>query len=191
MKEAYLIRIGEEFMIYSIGLDFDEKTEQKIKKDMIKLCEKGISTYALEYKVPPHITLSIFEYENQDISVLKKVVDSFKTILKPYKVNFSSIGTFYPPVLFYAPVVTKQLMDINEKLYYELKDAVTEFNQYYIPDNWVPHVALGYKMTQNNLLVAFEYVQEIFSAFEGRYTKLVLGECNPYKEIYVVDLEGK
>lgn len=176
-------------MTYSIGLNFDEKTEEKIKKDMVKLCEKGINTYALDYKVPPHITLCIFEYELENIDVLKKIVHSFGASLKTDGVKFSSIGAFNPPVLFYAPVVTKQLIDINEKLHDQLKQVVTEFNQYYMPNNWVPHVALGYKMTQKDLLTAFKYVQQEFIAFAGQYTKLVLGECNPYKEIYVVDLD--
>ena len=81
-------------MTYSIGLNFDEETEQKIKKDMVKLCNKGINTYALDYKVPPHITLSIFEYELENIDALKKIVDSFGTIVKTDKVRFSSIGAF-------------------------------------------------------------------------------------------------
>lgn len=178
-------------MAYSIGLNFDKETEQKIKKDMVKLCEKGINKYALDHKVPPHITLSIFEYELENIDVLKKVVNSFGTSLKTGRISFSSIGAFNPPILFYAPVVTKQLIGINEKVHDELKDVVMEFNQYYIPNNWVPHVALGYKMTHSDLLIVFEYILEVVSAFVGQYTKLVLGKCNPYKEIYVVDLEGK
>ena len=178
-------------MIYSIGLDFDEKTEKKIKNDMIKLYEKGVNTYALDNKVPPHITLSIFEYEHQNINVLNKIVDSTATIFKPDSITFSSIGAFNPPVIFYAPVVTKDMLEINERIYSQLKDVVKSFNQYYIPNNWVPHVALGYKMTESDLLVAFAYIHEIFSAFEGQYTKLVLSECNPYKGIYVRNLESK
>jgi 2'-5' RNA ligase len=176
-------------MTYSISLGFDEITGDKIKQDIIGLCKKDISSCVLDYNIPPHITLSIFEYEPGIMDVLKKVVDSSGTFIKSDKIHFSSIGIFHPPVLYYAPVVTKQLIDINEKVYNLLKDINAKFTPYYVPDNWVPHVSLGYNMTNKDLLVAFEYINDTFNAFDGQYTKLILSKYDPYSEIYVVELE--
>lgn len=177
-------------MTYSISMGFDEITGEKIKQDMIELCKKNINPCILDYKVPPHITLSIFEYGPGSIDTLKKVVDSCGIFIKSGKIHFSSIGIFHPPVLYYAPVVTNQLKSINEKVYNLLKKINAVFNPYYVPDNWVPHVSLGYNMTHKDLLVAFEYIDGVFNAFDGQYTKLILSKYDPYSEIYVLDLKS-
>ncbi len=177
-------------MTYSISLGFDEITGEKITQDIIELCKKDISSCVLDYNIPPHITLSIFEYEPGIIDDLKKVVASSSTFIKSGKVHFSSIGVFHPPVLYYAPVVTNRLIEINEKVYNLLKYINADFNPYYVPNNWVPHVSLGYNMTNKDLLVAFEYINSVFNAFDGHYNKLILSKCDPYNEIFVVDLES-
>ncbi len=177
-------------MTYSISLGFDEITGEKIKQDIFELCKKDISSCILDYNIPPHITLSIFEYEPGIIDVLKKVVDSSGIFIKSGKIHFSSIGVFHPPVLYYAPVVTNKLIGINERVYSLLKGINAKLNPYYVPNNWVPHVSLGYNMTNKDLLVAFEYINGVFNPFDGQYTRLILSKYDPYSEIYVADLEN-
>ena len=139
---------------YIKGLKTVDSNGRGRRKTFVNLRDQELR-WLLDYNIPPHITLSIFEYEPGIIDFLKKVVDSSGFFIKSGKVHFSSIGVFHPPVLYYAPIVIDKLIVINEKVFSLLKDINAKFNPYYVPNNWVPHVSLGYNMTNKDLLVAF------------------------------------
>jgi len=173
-------------MTYAVVLYFDVKTELYIQNLMNHLCDKGMNTYMLDNKIPPHVTISLFDKYNTDglVNIIKKFADS----LKSFELCFASIGVFYPPVIFLAPVIIQQLLEANSTIINSLKEVATDFNDYYMPGTWVPHAALGVKLSENELQEAFKIVQKEFKTFSGIITKVALAECNPYKELCCYDL---
>ena len=60
---------------------------------------------------------------------------------------------------------------------------------YYLPNQWVPHTALSVKLNPAGMKMAFDIAMQHFSFLRGRSTRLILAECNPFKEVWVWDLE--
>lgn len=173
-------------MTYAAVLYFDDKTERYVQNLINHLCDKGMNTYMLDNKIPPHVTISLFDKYNTD--GLENIIMRFSETLNSFEICFASIGAFYPPVIFLAPVITQQLLDVNIRIINSLKEVATDFNDYYKPGTWVPHAAMGVKLDENELYEAFKIVQKEFKTFSGTVSKVALAECNPYRELCCYDL---
>lgn len=173
-------------MQYAIVLYLDRETEDRIAYMMRRLAESGANTYMLDNKIPPHITLAMFEKENED--GLTETVECFARDIHCFDVYFESIGVFNPAVIFLSPVVTEYLTGIHRTVHGCLSKIIADMDGNYTPDHWVPHASLGVKMTGAELLGAFEAVQREFAAFTGTVTHIALAACDPFFELYRFDL---
>ena len=62
----------------------------------------------------------------------------------------------------------------------------------YIPNSWVPHMAVAMKMEKEGLYKGFKRLSEIFTPFCAELDKMALikwEENNPYQELAVYDLQ--
>ena len=62
----------------------------------------------------------------------------------------------------------------------------------YIPNSWVPHMAVAMKMEREGLYRGFRKLSEIFTPFRAEIVKMALikwEENDPYQELAVYDLE--
>ena len=97
--------------MYLISIYFDEKTNKKIQQYINQVAEKTGNTFMLDGNVPPHITISAFETRQEEkvIEVLEKVVQN----LTPGKLQWASVGQFFPYVIFLAPVLNEYLHELS------------------------------------------------------------------------------
>ena len=51
--------------MYLISIYFDEKTNRRIQQYIDKVAEKTGNAFMLDGQVPPHITISAFETQNE------------------------------------------------------------------------------------------------------------------------------
>ena len=58
--------------MYLVSIYFDEKTDQKIQQYIDKVAEKTGNTFMLDGQVPPHITVSAFETQNE-VAVIEMI----------------------------------------------------------------------------------------------------------------------
>jgi 2'-5' RNA ligase len=171
---------------YAIVLYFNEKLEKDINSLILNVSEGSGNNYMVEHSIPPHITVSLFHKENNNIEQIIKFID--KNIFKINKGNIyiASIGVFNPSVLFIAPVINTYLLESNNKIT-ELLRSFTDinFDKNYVLNQWVPHISIAVKLTGKELQKAFEVIRGEFKNIEGEINRIALIECNPYKEIKV------
>lgn len=168
--------------MYLISIYFDENTENKIRQLIYKVVEKSGNRYMVEAKVPPHITISAFETEQEN-----KVIELFDgkiQEIKSGKLQWVSIGVFNPHVIFLSVVLNEYLHNLSI-LVNETVSCVesVSISRYYLPLQWMPHTTIGKKLSVEELLLAFKTLQNNFRMFEGTVTKIGLAKTNPYKEI--------
>lgn len=176
-------------MDYAVVLYLDMEAEHKIQAIINKVVENGVNPYMVSTKIPPHITIGAFK-STDHCSLLINRVDNDIEKFTAGQVFWASIGIFNPNVLYLAPVLNKYLQTSCEQINESLKD-ITEIgdNGHYLPYQWVPHTAIAVKLDDEELKNAFEIVQKEFQAFGGTANRLVLAQCNPYKEIKIWQLE--
>ena len=173
--------------MYLVSLYFDEKTEEKIQSFINQVAEKTGNTFMVDGKVPPHMTVYEFatQEEEKAIEYLKNAVAN----LKQMEVQFVSVGTFLPYVIFLAPVLDKELFNTSLATYLNLsKIENCSISKYYQPFQWMPHATIGKKLSSEEMKIAFEVLQNQFSPFKGTVTKIGLAKTNPYRDIAVFEL---
>jgi hypothetical protein len=62
-------------MEYAIVLYFDEKTEEIINSLIKKIADKTGNKYMVDNKIPPHITISLFQY-NVKIDTVIEIIEN-------------------------------------------------------------------------------------------------------------------
>lgn len=148
---------------------FDKETEEKlggIYKELLKAGFVGNQTPYLPY----HITLGTFELEkeNELKELLKKVASNTSKI----QVSFNHIGLFGMEVLFAAPSVSHELLNIQEN-----------FNSSYANDlTWAPHTTIIIDKPEV-IQKAIPIATDSFYSFSGYIESISLYEFWPTRFI--------
>lgn len=135
-------------MPYAIELYFDEESKKKVDQIRNQLEFNSIN---IDKGTKPHISLAI--YEDIPIERFKEDLQMFSNELKPFDITLSSVGMFVTqePVIYLAPTVTKELLDIHEKFHIFFEKYNNQTWDYYLPGKWVPHCTLA--MNLNDKMV--------------------------------------
>lgn len=144
--------------------------------------------YMLENKVPAHMTIAAFDTSREDevILALEKIISK----AEKGSLQWASVGVFLPYVLFLAPVYNLYLHELMTDTYEALRaiDGV-QMRGCYQPYAWIPHTTIAKKLTKQEMIKAFEILQNSFGKFEGKITHIGLAKTNPYQDIISWELE--
>ena len=168
-------------MIYAIAIHFDVESTEKINEKIIEIAESNINPYMVNNKIPPHLTISLFE--TFDEFNREKFLKAIYLNTERESIEIYDIAMFEPKVIYYAPKKSDFLIELNQIATKKLIELGIESDKYYLSDNWVPHIALGVQLTCSEIERAYEIVKKDFEAFTVRIEKIVLAKCNPYSEI--------
>ena len=179
---------GEE--MYLISIYFDEETNKKIQGYINAVAKSTGNTYMIEGKVPPHITISSIEAKREsEDQIVRALEESAKKLIQG-KLQWVSVGTFLPYVMYLTPVLNEYLHGLTSVVYGSLLNVdKIRISQYYRPFQWLPHTTIGKKMSQEEMRKAFEVMQNQFVPFTGKVTKIGLAKTNPYREIVTFELK--
>lgn len=168
--------------MYLISLYFDDKTNKKIQTLINKVAEESGNKYMVDGNVPPHITVSAFETDEED-----KIIQSLDLKLRDIKegnLQWVSIGVFNSQVIFLSVVLNEYLYNLSLIVYEGLEGTNNvSVSKFYKPLQWLPHTTIGKKLSQDEILAAFKILQRDFSIFSGRVTRIGLSKTKPYEEI--------
>ena len=174
---------------YAIVLYMNDEKTAMVKewiKELVPVCG---SDYCLGTE--PHITISAIIADDEEL--VKKETEKLSKILKRGEIKVGVIGVFNPFVLFLSPVVDSYLIEASQKANEHMLRVSEIGNQgRYIPNNWVPHMAVAMKMNKEGLYKSFERLSQIFTPFCAEIDKMALikwEEDNPYQELAVYDLK--
>ncbi len=176
--------------MYLISIYFDEKTNTSIRHLMTRVAQKTGNTYMIDNQVPPHITIGAFE--GQEDEVAKTIFANAVCNMYQDTIQWVSVGCFLPYVIYLMPVLNEYLHSMSHQVFKTLDaEGVEAISKYYCPFQWVPHTTIGKKMSQEQLRLAFEVLQNEFGVMNGRVTHVGLAKTNPYSNLVLVELKQK
>lgn len=174
--------------MYLISIYFDEKTNRRIQQYIDKVAEKSGNTFMLDGNVPPHITISAFETQNEDMVL--KVLDSLVHKLQKGSLTWASVGQFFPYVIYMTPVLNAYLHGMAEAIYDVLSNLEgVQVNTHYRPFQWLPHTTIAKKLSREQMQIAFKVLQNSFGTFDGEVVKIGLAKPNPHRDIAIWELQ--
>ena len=176
--------------MYLISAYFDEHTNKIINRYMNRIAEKTGNTFMTDNSVPPHLTISSVEARNGELLIPH--IEQLEDKLVRGKVQFVSVGMFFPYVMYLTPVLNGYLQQLSGQVYTAVRD-IPEVNvsRVYQPMQWLPHITLGKKLSKEQMRIAFEIMQDGFAPFEGNITSIGLAKTNPHEDILKMELSGE
>lgn len=180
-------------MKYGIILGFDEQSQNKINSIRQTLARQGVHDEAYHVN---HVTL--FATETEDENAIKTIALKVEKVAKTQRklaVRFDSVGTFMTEsnVVFFSPVMTDELKDLNKKICKKLS-SFKHNHPYYAPNKWVPHSTIVLNLSDDEMLKAIS-VLKTFSGlpFEVEADKMVIIRYDvvPYEEVAVFELRER
>ena len=178
-------------MGYAIVLSLSKDSAARVVKLWESLARESISSAMLNLAVEPHISLAVFEH--LDRAALREDLNRFAEATRPLSVILSYAGTFPTAegVVFLAPVVTQELLEVHGRLHRFLRDREVECAEYYHPGKWVPHCTVAIGVTPDKIGAATEICvrSEAFGPVEMDEVSLI--EFPPVHELYACPLRGR
>lgn len=173
--------------MYLISVYFDDKTNKVLQGHIDAVAKATEQSFMLDNQVPPHITVGAFE--TLDERLAREIFDNVVARLKCGNLQFVSVGSFLPSVLYVTPVLNEYLQELSVKVHAELlKDPRIRIDEHYKPYSWFPHVTLGKKLTEEQLRIAFSIMQKRFSILKSEVVKIGLARTNPFCNLKEVEL---
>ena len=173
--------------MYLVSIYFDEKTNRRVQQYIDKVAEKTGNTFMLDGKVPPHITISAFE--TQDEAAAIESLERALARLRQGTLEWVSVGEFFPYVIFLIPVLNEYLHEMSVIVNDELSNTNgIKISPYYRPFQWLPHTTIAKKLSKEEMQIAFEVLQNSFGMFEGEVVKIGLAKQNPHRDIATWEL---
>ena len=151
------------------------------------------NNYMLDNSVPPHLSLGLFHAEEEKAGEMLKLFEQFAESLKTegrtLSLNFDGPDNFADKVIFLSVSRDEPLMKLNRDLHqlflphFEAGD-----NRNYLPENWVPHIALAVKLGGTQFEKGFDVAKNFPLPKSAKISSSTLARCNPYNEIVKISL---
>lgn len=173
---------------YAVVIYFDERTSEELRNTTKKVASYSGNFYMVETGIPPHVTIGAFSADNE--IGLREMMGEFIHEFSGGEVVFDAIKTFEPKVLFLSPIKDEYLAAANRRLNEIMEgNFLPADHNYYLPEYWVPHLALAVKLEKEQMKTAKEAVDSLSLPIVAQVTKVALARCNPYEELAVWELE--
>ena len=92
-------------------------------------------------------------------------------------------GQLLPYVFYVTPVLNEYLTELSTKVFGAFKYLPdTEISKYYRPGNWLPHVTIGKKLSEEQMKQAFEVMYKRFQPLEAEIVEIGLSKVNPHED---------
>ena len=182
---------------YAITLYFDDAVTKQISTLTTDLAAITSNDYMIANSVPPHLTLGMFHADDSELEKLETLFGEFVLTVqneftgRELPIAFSGPDNFLDKVIFLKPEDTCRgvLCHLNEQLHQLfLPHFEPADNRNYLPGNWVPHVALGVKLTHEGFENGMEFLKTAQRIKPGRCVQIGLARCNPYNNLESVQI---
>lgn len=176
--------------MYLLSIYFDEQTQKRLQGFIHRVAEATGNTFMLDNQVPPHITVAAVETKHEDelIARIGELVKKFEA----GEIKWASVGTFSKQVIYVQPVLNEYLHNLSVFLSQELGQIEeTICSPYYQPFCWLPHCTIAKQLSAEQMLQAFQVLQNSFTPMDGRVVRIGIAKTNPHRDIKVWELKEK
>ncbi len=175
--------------MYLISAYFDLSSSKRIQHYIDQVAMATGNTFMTANKVPPHMTIASIEARTG--TELIPVFEQAVSCLKAGEISVVSVGMLLPYVLYATPVLNEYLQDMSQRIYQAFAEMPnTCMSKYYLPMQWLPHITIGKKLTNEQMRQGIEVMMQYFCPFDVKITRIGLSSVNPYRDLRVIELES-
>ena len=171
--------------MYLITAYFDDDTTNILQNIIDEIAIVSGNDFMTKNNVVPHLTISAFDEKCADNAL--ELFDKMEDKLLFDDILIASAGVFLPYVLYAQPTKNQYLTALSNNIYDVLITGHdTRINRYYIPPDWIPHITLGKKLSNEEMQQAFKVVLDKFQPISARITSFGLSKPNPLTNLRIL-----
>ena len=177
-------------MPYAIELFFDETVDRAIRRIWRDLADRRLAPYLAECGSRPHVSVAV--YEDVDLPAAEERLKELASTLTCFDVTMWNLGLFSsPPVVFYAPQVTRHLLDMHEQFHKSFDGIGQGAAEYYLPNRWVPHCALAVHVDPIRFSQVVDRCRTTCEPISGRVQEIGIVRYLPISQLCSFELSCK
>ena len=178
-------------MGYAVEFNLSKDSAKRVVSLWESLARESINSAMLDLGAQPHISLAVLE--DLDPAVLREDLNRFAQLTRPLTVVLSHAGAFPTAegVVFLAPTVTQELLEVHGRLHRYLRDSGVECVEYYRPGTWVPHCTVAMGVAPDRIGAAVEICVSSKALGPVEIDEVSLLEFRPVREIYAYPLGAR
>lgn len=158
-----------------VHLTFDAPSQAALREVQQGLKGAGLPYAAMpEQDITPHLTLAGFDEFDKGVLV-EALTDELEETLS-FPMTFASLGAFTGEnsILFLAPIVTKALLTLHERVHTVVVAYVGNSDARYAPGAWIPHCTLALGLSGPRLAEGVRQLSELKLPLQARVTQVRL-----------------
>lgn len=166
-------------MPFAVEMFLDPESAEAVRGIWRDLAESGVAPWMHESGDRPHVTLGVCD--RLDVAVCAEFLAAFAADHSAPKVLLVSIGIFAtdPAVVFLAPVVTTDLLDLHARFHQRFSEVAGDQWAHYLPGAWVPHCTLAMGCPVAMVPRAVDLCQSMRLPLDGRLGEVGIVEIRP------------
>jgi 2'-5' RNA ligase len=175
-------------MPFAVEMFFDGSADKLVRVVWDDLAKAGVTSFMIDGGYRPHVTLGVFDQFSSP--EFEKEFRQFTERLQPLSLRFDSVGVFLRPkcVVFFAPVVTAQLLSVHDEFNSCFARLVTGASPLCPPGRWVPHCTLAFDIPHDAIPSAVEVCSRAPLSFTAQVTEMGLVEFPGHREVVTCGL---
>jgi len=123
--------------------------------------EREFSVHGVYITPYPHFSYHVAQA--YDIDKIELVLQRITSNITTFNVKTSGLGVFTgtSPVLYIPVVRSLELTQLHEELWQEISPVSSGVQEYYNPDQWMPHITIGFgDISKDNLSQIIPFLAE-------------------------------
>jgi len=133
----------------------------QLVEDLWAELEREFSVHGVYITPYPHFSYHVAQHYDVDEleSILKRITSNITT----FQVRTGGLGIFtgVSPVLYIPVVRSQELTELHQELWEVIPTADSGVQEYYHPDQWMPHITIGFSdMNKDNLSQIIPWLAE-------------------------------
>jgi len=133
----------------------------QLVEDLWAELEREFSVQGVYVTPYPHFSYHVAQ--DYDVDKIEPVLERITSNITTFKVRTSGLGIFAgaSPVLYIPVVRSLELTQLHEEIWQEITPASSGIVEYYHPDQWMPHITIGFgDISKNNLSQIIPFLAE-------------------------------
>src|SRR6266566_1644179 len=133
----------------------------QLVKELWAELEREFSVQGVNVTPYPHFSYHVAQV--YDVEKIEPILQRITSNITTFKVRTSGLGVFTgtSPVLYIPVVRSLELTQLHEELWQEISCASSGVQEYYHPDQWAPHITIGFgDISKDNLSQIIPFLAE-------------------------------
>jgi 2'-5' RNA ligase len=163
-------------MVFGVVVYFDPESEAKLTKQWKLLQEANIPVSLSDAGVRPHLSIGVAD--DGDPTKLQSLIGNTNLPEFP-SIVAESVGEFLTGGVVYLGVVkSPALLQCHEFIFSLFEKVAKSPQDYYRPGNWIPHITMSQKLSQEDLVKAKEIIQQISLPLEMKIMEIGIAQLD-------------